>query len=250
VKEQSRAGGQLESNLGMQITGLCKDVAYLREMKKLEELMDQQAQNPGTTVQLALTHVVPVSGLFMSCFYRLENELKTVIELYSGDPSATNGECPPPPPLLSSPLLSSPLLSSLLSSLSYLSSLSLFFSHTYPHRTTKSNNTECITSTKKRRNGRNTGNSDYCNNINININCNNPNGSRRRQPNSGRRKKTLPRERITNRNWKQREIPTTKSEHGEDIFQHDWYSESENNQRDGTLFTDFASEGRGSRGSG
>jgi len=75
----------MDPNLVLQITGLCKDLDYLSEMKRLENVMDQQAQSDSTT-QLALTHVVPVSGLFMSCFYRLENELKTVIELWS-DPN-------------------------------------------------------------------------------------------------------------------------------------------------------------------
>jgi hypothetical protein len=68
--------------LGLQISGLIKDIDYLREMKKIEESLDRAAMK-GETVPLSLSHVVPISGLFLSCFYRLENELKTVLELWA-----------------------------------------------------------------------------------------------------------------------------------------------------------------------
>eukprot|EP01102_Stenamoeba_stenopodia_P020946 TRINITY_DN8322_c0_g1_i1.p1 TRINITY_DN8322_c0_g1~~TRINITY_DN8322_c0_g1_i1.p1 ORF type:complete len:1150 (+),score=232.72 TRINITY_DN8322_c0_g1_i1:180-3629(+) len=82
---------EMEEAMILQIEGLIKDVDYLREMKRIEEITEEKErmEDGGGAVPLALSHVVPISGLFMSCFYRLENELKTVIELWSHDDIAS-----------------------------------------------------------------------------------------------------------------------------------------------------------------
>lgn len=49
---------------------LVKDLKYLARMRQLETSGER------------VLDVVPVSGLVLSQFYRLENELKTVIELW------------------------------------------------------------------------------------------------------------------------------------------------------------------------
>ena len=55
-----------------QMTELVKDLKYLTRMRQLETSGER------------VLDVVPVSGLVLSQFYRLENELKTVIELWDG----------------------------------------------------------------------------------------------------------------------------------------------------------------------
>jgi len=84
---------EIEESMVLQIEGLIKDIDYLKEMKRIEDMTEEKErmEDGGGAVPLALSHVVPISGLFMSCFYRLENELKTVIELWSHDDLAAKG---------------------------------------------------------------------------------------------------------------------------------------------------------------
>jgi hypothetical protein len=72
-----------EATQWRQLDGLIKDLDYLTEMKELELAQAAKKKDPEREVgKLALTHVVPVSGLAMGYFFRLENVLKTVIELW------------------------------------------------------------------------------------------------------------------------------------------------------------------------
>ncbi|EGC30109.1 hypothetical protein DICPUDRAFT_99631, partial [Dictyostelium purpureum] len=64
----------MKSNLFSQLEDLLSDLEYLEEMKRLEA-------NPEATS----FHIVPISGLVIGFFARIENELKTIIELYSPD---------------------------------------------------------------------------------------------------------------------------------------------------------------------
>ena len=54
---------------------LLKDIQYLFIIKKMEE-------DPGALTVEDQLNIVPISGLIMNCFYRLENELKTVLEVW------------------------------------------------------------------------------------------------------------------------------------------------------------------------
>jgi hypothetical protein len=53
-----------------------KDLDYIREMKELEEVTFERQR-------VALSKVVPITGLIFSRFHRVENELRTVLELWS-----------------------------------------------------------------------------------------------------------------------------------------------------------------------
>ena len=77
-----------------QFDGLIKDLKYLVEMKTLEfqSVADRAAATGG---KLALSYAVPLSGLMMGSFFRLENILKTVLELWQ---PRTQAPTPPPSP--------------------------------------------------------------------------------------------------------------------------------------------------------
>lgn len=78
-KEEMRAR---DPALFQQYDGLIKDLQYLVEMKTLEF---QAAEDRKAAVEgkLALSYAVPLSGLMMGYFFRLENILKTVLELWA-----------------------------------------------------------------------------------------------------------------------------------------------------------------------
>ena len=91
-----------ESNLKpstryIQLDDLIKDLQYIVEMKKLEMKTDGDREEGGAK-KLELSKAVPLSGLVMGVFFRLENILKTVLELWDTKPK--------PSPLSSSPLSS------------------------------------------------------------------------------------------------------------------------------------------------
>jgi len=56
------------------ITEMLKDIEYLEEMREMEKQSE-----PG---KLQLSNVVPIGGLILSCFFRIENELKTILDLW------------------------------------------------------------------------------------------------------------------------------------------------------------------------
>jgi len=65
-----------------QFDGLMKDLQYLVEMKKLENKTEADRAATKKGGKLELSYAVPLSGLIMGCFFRLENVLKTVLELW------------------------------------------------------------------------------------------------------------------------------------------------------------------------
>eukprot|EP01103_Thecamoeba_quadrilineata_P005023 TRINITY_DN14879_c0_g1_i1.p1 TRINITY_DN14879_c0_g1~~TRINITY_DN14879_c0_g1_i1.p1 ORF type:complete len:984 (-),score=261.24 TRINITY_DN14879_c0_g1_i1:3-2954(-) len=60
---------------------VAKDVEYLREMRKMEEDPDSLQRMAGAGVE----NIVPISGLIVGWFYRLENECHTVLDLWSDE---------------------------------------------------------------------------------------------------------------------------------------------------------------------
>lgn len=69
------------------VNNLYKDILYIEEMFAMEEHIQKTTEK--SKKGLSLSNVVPISGLIMSSFYRLENELRTIIELYG---SSSNSE--------------------------------------------------------------------------------------------------------------------------------------------------------------
>lgn len=61
---------------------MIKDVDYLLEMQEMENPQKNSSSGGG----LVLSNVVPVSGLILSTFYRRENVLRTILELYDYQP--------------------------------------------------------------------------------------------------------------------------------------------------------------------
>jgi len=61
-----------------QLVELCQDVDYVCEMKRLEKRDIQENNDKG----IIMTNIVPVGGLIFSRFYRVENELMTILELW------------------------------------------------------------------------------------------------------------------------------------------------------------------------
>ena len=100
------------ATLWRQLDGLIKDLEYLTEMKELELEQARKKKDPDREVgKLALTHVVPVSGLAMGYFFRLENVLKTVIELWDRpEPVEPSPEPAEPTPRSQSEIFSAPVL--------------------------------------------------------------------------------------------------------------------------------------------
>jgi len=76
-KESMKA--ELGEEIVSQYDGLIKDLKYLVEMKELENKTAEGQKKKG---KLELSYAVPLSGLVMGCFFRLENILKTVLELW------------------------------------------------------------------------------------------------------------------------------------------------------------------------
>lgn len=84
----------MESSLFSCIGDMIKDVDYLLEMQEMEN----PEKNHNSGGGLVLSNVVPISGLIMSTFFRRENVLRTILELYDycSAPSAplSNGPTP------------------------------------------------------------------------------------------------------------------------------------------------------------
>jgi len=70
----------LDSKISEWIDDMLKDISYLTEMKLLE---DPEYTKDKTEFSL---HIVPISGLVVGSICRLENECKTVCELWQNDP--------------------------------------------------------------------------------------------------------------------------------------------------------------------
>ena len=66
-----------------QLDDLMKDLKYLVEMKNLEYKTANSSTSSTTGGKLELSYAVPLSGLVMGSFFRLENILKTVLELWA-----------------------------------------------------------------------------------------------------------------------------------------------------------------------
>ena len=81
-----------------QLDGLMKDLQYLVEMKNLENKSEND-RTKSTAGKLELSYAVPLSGLVMGSFFRLENILKTVLELWEPKQVAAQqtSEAPPQP---------------------------------------------------------------------------------------------------------------------------------------------------------
>ena len=88
-------GFPFEAQTKNPISDLIKDVDYLLEMQEMEKTAISSENKPSQG--LVLSNVVPVSGLILSTFYRKENVLRTIIELYDHSP-------PPPPPTKAIPI--------------------------------------------------------------------------------------------------------------------------------------------------
>ena len=74
---------RLDEPLSEELQNLIKDVEYVEEMHNAEETSaERECINVKQKKRLTLSHVVPISGLIMSSFYRLENILRTILELY------------------------------------------------------------------------------------------------------------------------------------------------------------------------
>ena len=63
------------------IDNTCKDVHYLMEMKRMEDLIDTQSVEQKKEVEM--TSVVPISGLVMCRFMIYSNMLHTCIDIYN-----------------------------------------------------------------------------------------------------------------------------------------------------------------------
>lgn len=80
AKEFEAKRADLDDVVAKWIDGMIKDIEYLEEMEEMEKLQGQKAG--GGSGGLVLSNVVPVSGLILSRFFRKENEIRTVLELY------------------------------------------------------------------------------------------------------------------------------------------------------------------------
>ena len=78
-----RVEGTEEAVIEENVLGLIKDLEYLMEMKDMDENSDN---NTGGTSPLVLSKVVPVKGLIMGSFFRKENVLRTILELFDHTP--------------------------------------------------------------------------------------------------------------------------------------------------------------------
>jgi hypothetical protein len=65
--------GWTDNQIRDEVAALLRDIHHLEEMKRLEENPHEKS-----------FHVVPISGLVIGFFMRIENELKTVLELWDG----------------------------------------------------------------------------------------------------------------------------------------------------------------------
>lgn len=87
AEEFSKRKEELDDVVSKWIDSMIKDIEYLEEMEEMEKLQGQQSEGGG----LVLSNVVPVSGLILSRFFRKENEIRTVLELYD-TPAARKAE--------------------------------------------------------------------------------------------------------------------------------------------------------------
>ena len=91
----------LADELKENIMSVMKDLDYLLEMKDMDEITVNNNTNNG----LILSKVVPIKGLILGSFYRKENVLKTILELFDNS-TVVNVIVPKdllsPPPSLSS----------------------------------------------------------------------------------------------------------------------------------------------------
>jgi len=101
ARERAQAlvdAGVLTTELASNIDGVLKDLDYLLEMKVMEQRTQEQQRSGGSASgdgKLVMSNVVPISGLVMSSFYRLENEMNTVLELWDKDKSPIVDTAPP-----------------------------------------------------------------------------------------------------------------------------------------------------------
>lgn len=76
----------IEGEIRTWIDNMIKDIEYLEEMKQMEEEQERQRSDNGgsipSTKGLILSKVVPVSGLIINFFYRMENVHRTILELW------------------------------------------------------------------------------------------------------------------------------------------------------------------------
>ena len=82
-----------EESLYTCLYNLIQDVKYLLEMQDMENKKKNPGENQGGG--LVLSNVVPVSGLILSTFFRRENILRTVLELYDCKPTPTQPQAVP-----------------------------------------------------------------------------------------------------------------------------------------------------------
>jgi len=69
----------LDPNLAQWVKNILDDIDYIKQMKVLEEqFYDPESKKPGT----GLSHIVPITGLIMGRFNRVENELRTVLNVW------------------------------------------------------------------------------------------------------------------------------------------------------------------------
>lgn len=86
----SQRQDELDPQIWARLEGLFKDLIYLYTIKELEENPEKMKGKLSAKDQ----NVVPISGLVVNYFYRLENELKTVLEVWEGN--AASSSSPPP----------------------------------------------------------------------------------------------------------------------------------------------------------
>mmetsp|Transcript_401 Transcript_401/g.1385 ORF Transcript_401/g.1385 Transcript_401/m.1385 type:complete len:1016 (-) Transcript_401:1555-4602(-) len=86
LREATGEPGGPSAELSARLQSLVKDARYIHEMKSHEKNFRQEQEAPAPGLQRAKSFVmvdaVPVSGLIMNYFHRMEVELKTVLELW------------------------------------------------------------------------------------------------------------------------------------------------------------------------
>lgn len=76
IKMVLESNSNLNATVHQCVSSLMSDIEYLEKIQFLEE-------NPSEcSIATQDLSIVPISGLVMSCFYRMENELKTVLEVW------------------------------------------------------------------------------------------------------------------------------------------------------------------------
>lgn len=76
LKQKVDSCNSLEQETRVLLLNLIKDIEYLKDMKRIEEGVISDLEKK------SLFHIVPVTGLIISVFLRMQNECKTVLELW------------------------------------------------------------------------------------------------------------------------------------------------------------------------